>query len=338
MNIKKVAIFLLLIILCASVCGCGVIQTMKDLVSKDEEEDIEIVRSDNNDFEIATDENMRNTVLYYQNEDGYLVPVMRQIPWEEGIAKAALRNMIDSVAVREDIGNTGLMPIIPAGTEIIGMSINDGICKVDFTNGIMSCQTKQEEENLVKAVVYTLTEFPAISEVIFMVEGEFLQEMTNGTDVSSSFTREDINLLSATEEGQTKMVVYYKSTSNGEYEYYVPVTVPTMAPSANMLTALEKLFDGPPELSGLYSDIPANVKLEGIEVQEGIAYINLSKDAKDMINHQATFDAMTKNIALTLEQFDEIIGIEILVNGETLDQAGIDVYEPEVLPVFANEY
>ena len=33
-----------------------------------------------------TDELIRETIVYYEDDAGYLVPVMRKIPWVEGIA------------------------------------------------------------------------------------------------------------------------------------------------------------------------------------------------------------------------------------------------------------
>ncbi|NLB40996.1 MAG: hypothetical protein GX815_01805, partial [Clostridiales bacterium] len=33
-----------------------------------------------------TDELIRETIIYYEDDAGYLVPVMRKIPWVEGIA------------------------------------------------------------------------------------------------------------------------------------------------------------------------------------------------------------------------------------------------------------
>ena len=36
---------------------------------------------------------MRNTVLYFEDEYGYIVPTMRQIAWVEGIGKESLENL-----------------------------------------------------------------------------------------------------------------------------------------------------------------------------------------------------------------------------------------------------
>ncbi len=338
MLFKKAMAVVLIIILISCLFGCKAVDVMKDLVSEDTP-DVEIVRSDDESSEVTVDANLRNTVLYFQNETGYLVPVNRQIPWEEGIAKAALRNMIDSQAIRDDLGYIGLLPLIPAGTEIKGMSISeDGLCKVDFSKELLNCQSKKEEENLVVGVVYTLTEFPTINEVKFMIEGDEISHLQYGTDVSSAIKRGDINLAENTANANSEVLVYYKGTSNGEYEYYIPVTVPTVAPTSNVFSSLEKLFGGAPASSGLYTDIPDGVYFQGVEVNDGIAYVDILTESADILYNQAIFDRMSRNIGLTLSQFNDIAYVEILIGGKTVEEAGLDVIQPEAMPVFANEY
>lgn len=338
MYIKKLLILAIVLVLALGLFGCKAIDTMKDLITSEEPE-IEIIRSDE-DENIMDDASLRNTVLYYQNENGYLVPVKRKVPWEEGIAKAALKNIMDTPTIREDISSIGLKPIIPAGTEIIGMSINEetGLCKVDFNSQIMNCQSKKDEENMVKGVVYTLTEFSNIEEVQFMVDGKIVPELKYGTKVQQPLAREDINVVEDLGTGESKVVVYYKGTSNGDYEYYVPVTVPTSAPSANILTSLEALFDGAPALSGLYTDIPEGIDFQGVEVYNGVAYVDIISHDFEILEDQTVFNKMTKNIGLTLKEFPEIEYVEILFDGKTIEEAGLDIEAQETVPVFANEY
>lgn len=338
MYIKKLLILAIVLVLALGLFGCKAIDTMKDLITSEEPE-IEIIRSDE-DENFLDDASLRNTVLYYQNENGYLVPVKRKVPWEEGIAKAALKNIMDTPTIREDISSIGLKPIIPAGTEIIGMSINQetGLCKVDFNNQILNCQSQKDEENMVKGIVYTLTEFPNIKEVQFMVDGKIVPELKYGTKVQKPLAREDINVVEDLGTGKSKVVVYYKGTSNGEYEYYVPVTVPTSAPNANVLTSLEVLFEGAPALSGLYTDIPEGVDLQGVEIYNGVAYVDVITHDFEILEDQTVFNNMTKNIGLTLKEFPEIEYVEILFDGKTIEEAGLDLEAQEAVPVFANEY
>ena len=41
-----------------------------------------------------TDANMRDTVLYLEDDYGYIVPVMKQIEWVEGIGAATVSQLI----------------------------------------------------------------------------------------------------------------------------------------------------------------------------------------------------------------------------------------------------
>lgn len=311
---------------------------VKNLFWKNDEDQFDTMRDSNDFFDEATDDTMRETILYYKDDNGFIVPVMRKIPWETGIAKATLRNMTDDVVLREDIGTIGLLPIIPVGTEVFGMSINEGLCKVDFSSQILNYESKQDEIALVTGIVYALTEFEAISEVQIMINGENKSSLAYGTDLSKPLARKDINLTAEASGDQTKVVVYYKGTTNGIDEYYVPVTIPTNAPSENIQTALKELFKGPDEYIGLWPDIPATAEFLGVEVNNGIAYVNINESAKESLKDQATFEAMSKSIALTLEQFAEIENIEILLEGITLEEAGIEIITSDTLPVFANEY
>ena len=337
MKLKKILVLSIILVLTLSLFGCGIFDSMNNVISEDDD-GFEIVRSGEDGAEVAVDANLRDTVLYYQNETGYLIPVKRQIPWEEGIAKAALRNMIDSAVVREDLSLIGLEPIIPAGTQIKGMSISEqGLCKVNFTSEFLNYDNQTAEENLVIAVVYTLTEFPTIDEVVLMVDDKELTKLKFGTDATGPLTRGDINATAQAKATDSDVVVYYKSTSNGIYEYYVPVTVPVNADESEIYSALEKLFIGP-ESAGLYTDIPEGVYLGGLEIIENVAYVDVLPQSLDILSDQSTFDKMSKNIALTIGQFNDISNVEILIDGMTVQQTGLDILEPDTIPVFANEF
>ena len=340
MDNRKILLWILIIVIGISIVGCGKKGGFKKLLSKEKEEDLEIVRSDEYDFEITEDDGMRKTVFYFKDKQGLLVPLMRKIPWEEGIARTTLNNMIDTPELRESLKGTGLSPIIPAGTEVKGISINEetGVCKVDFSQEILNYETENEEESLLRGIVYTLTEFPAINEVEFLVEGNTIPNFKFGTIASSPFKRENINLVGELDDSRSNVIVYYKGTHFEEdYEYFVPVTIPTLAPVANIYTALEVLFDGPSLDLGLSSDIPDEVSFHGVDIKDGTAYIDISFDYGDIPEDSQVFNNMLKNIGLTLSEFDEIEKVELLVDGKGLEDLGMDIHTDMVIPAFANE-
>lgn len=315
------------------VLGLTLLTVGKNLKSKKESvrnDEIQMVRSDENQIVELEEDGLRKTVMYFKNGDGYLVPVMRRIPWEEGIAKVTLKNMIDSPELREVLSLTGLSPVIPAGTDIIGITIDQetGLCRVDFSEDALNYDSEKEEENFIKGVVYTLTEFSAIKDVQILIGGKELPALEYGSDISKPIARADINLIGNAEYGSSKVTVYYKGIADDELEYFIPVTIPTLAPVANVYSALDVLFEGPPELSGLYSDIPKGVELHGVEVKDGTAYVDITYDDLEDSDDRAFINIM-KNIGLTLGQFSEIETVELLVDGEIINTT---------IPVFANEY
>lgn len=340
---NRIIIPVLLVIL---VVAIGFSYKLKGKDDKDSsdllDDDIEIIRSDDkHDFDLTDDDSMRKTVLYFKDKYGFLVPVMTKLPWEEGIAKLALKNMVDSPELRETIGKTGLIPIIPAGTQILGMAVdqNTGLCKVDFSKEVLNCDTKEDEEDMINGIVYTLTEFPTIKEVQFLVEGQVLPTFTHGTDTASPIKRDNINLAGSLNDVGSKVVVYFKAENLEEnFEYYVPVTIPTLAPVPNVYTALEVLFNGPPTGMGLTSDIPEGVTFHGVDVKDNTAYVDISFDDKLPDNIQTVLNNMAKNVGLTLREFKDIESVEFLIDGKTLEEAGLDVYINETIPAFANEY
>ncbi|NLW39725.1 MAG: GerMN domain-containing protein [Tissierellia bacterium] len=340
MENRRIIFILLIIVLAVTIVSCKGKGGFKKLFSKEDE--IEIIRSDEDfEFEITEDDGMRKTVLYFKDKQGLLVPLMRKIPWEEGIGKLALKNMVDSPELRESLRSTGLLPIIPTGTEIRGMTIDNdtGLCKVDFTEEVLNYETEKDEENLIKGVVYTLTEFQTIDQVQFLVEGEIVPTFKFGSDTSKPIRRENINLVGNLDEQRSKVVVYYKGNNFEEdFEYFVPVTIPTLAPVPNIYTALETLFDGAPDELGLSSGIPQGASFHGVDIKDGVAYVDISFDYGEPPNDGQVFNNMAKNIGLTLSEFGDIERVELLIDGKTLEEAGIDIYIDSTIPAFANEY
>lgn len=308
-------------------------------LSKDEEPASVIIESP------EEDSNLRDTVLYYKDDKGFLVPVMRKIPWPEGrgIAKSALRSLVDNPANRNDMEEIGLVPVLPANTEIIGMSINNGLCKVNFTEDFLNYTNKEEELSIVKAVVYTLTEFPTINEVQVMVGGQKPTKLTYGLNVSTPLTRQDINYVG---EGKNKgkVMVYYQGTVNGIENYFVPVTKDVEASGNENLTAirvLESLVEGPPENSGLYSVIPDNIQVRQVDVVDGIAYVDFSEEILNIEDESIAKD-IVKSVALTLKEYYKndvyLEKVSILAEGEDIEFGEANKDLPAAVPTFANEY
>lgn len=108
-------------------------------------------------------------ILYFiQERDGvmFLVPERRSISGTEAVARAALQELIKGPEKQ------GLISVIPKDTEIRSIKISDGLATVDFSKEVLNANVGSEGEVLgIWQIVNTLTEFPSIRRVMFLVEG-----------------------------------------------------------------------------------------------------------------------------------------------------------------------
>jgi germination protein M len=288
-------------------------------------------------------ENSRATVLYYKDDENYLVPVMRYIPKEDlGIAKTALSTIIYTPEKAQDLNAAGLTPTLPMGTKILGAVIkDDGLAIVDFSKEFLNFSSGKAEELGIKAVVYTLTEFPNIKSVEIRVEGKKIEEMPKGTEVGSRLSRTEINLQAIENPGEklSKVVVYYHKKGSGAYSYFVPVTKLVSGFENRAEAAISALLEGPTDGSSLSNPFPEGTQLLGVQVNDGMAYVNFSEQILAKQGDKAAENEMIKAVTLTLKEFPEVSKAKIFVNGkivENTDGIGADNYLS--VPVFVNYY
>ena len=139
--LKKIAIILVLLLILVGISAC------KD---KDEEPYEEIPVSGE-----AVDAALRDTILYFEDENGYLIPTMRQIMWEEGIGRASLENLKSDEQRNISLSEKGLLPVLSMDAEI-SLSISEGLALCDLSDGAIKAESLLNEKNKVDAVVNTL--------------------------------------------------------------------------------------------------------------------------------------------------------------------------------------
>lgn len=351
MACKKIISLILIICLVLSITGCS---TLDMMVGLKEENNPDIADLDDlSEFEIVEDEigeevaeepvietvtvnteeaKMTDILAYYEDENGFVVPVNTQIPWEEGIAKATLRSMIVGSETEERIAQSNLHGVLPEGTEIRGMSIKDGLCRIDFSKNILNTSTYEQEENMISAITYTLTEFPTINKVELLVEGQALASLSKGYAINTAFERENINLYGSADG--VNYTVYYKAPDTEVAGHYIPITFSANKVNNPAVTVVEKLFNGPPTDTELSNNIPVGVNLRGMEVKGDTAVVNLGVEAVNLSEEE--FTDMDAIVVLCLEQFD-IADVEYNIEGLSFEEAGLNFVDDNVMPAF-NQY
>jgi len=347
---NKIISLILIIFIAVCLTACGTLDMMAGLKGENNPDIADL--SDLTDFEIVEDiigeeayeevietvtipveeVKMTSILAYYEDENGFVVPVNTKIPWEEGIAKATIRSMVAGNETEKRIAQSGLRGVIPEGTEIRGMSIKDGVCRVDFSKNILNTSSYEQEENMISAITYTLTEFPTINKVELLVDGQALTSLSNGYAINTGFERENINLYGSADG--VNYTVYYKAPDTEVMGHYVPVTFSGAKAGGPVVAALEKLFAGPPENTTLSNNIPVGINLKDVKVAGDRAVVNLGVGAVNL--SEEDYRDMNSIVVLCLEQYG-ISDVEFNIEGLSFEAAGLYFEDSSVQPVF-NQY
>ena len=272
-----------------------------------------------------------DTVVYYQDNYGYLVPVQCKVPAEDGIAKATLSLMVKSTANDMQAARLGLRTVLPENISI-DLDIADGLARIDLGKEALDMPDAAAESNMITAIVQALTEFPTVEKVEFLVGGQKLETLPHGTSVSGQFTREDLNLEMASAdialEDAEPVTLYFPGDAGN---VLVPVTRMVYSePDIN--TAVVELCKGPSASSPLENVLPAGCGVIDVNVEDGVAKINFTGEFIELAENSDGGRLALKALVLTCTQFEGIEGVEIYVDGEPYDP-GADTL---ALPACAN--
>ena len=273
---------------------------------------------------------MQQTVVYYEDGDGYLVPVQRDVVRQDGIAKATLEMMVQSAKNDMDAARLGLMPVVPAGTTI-DLDIAQGHARVDLGRNALAAVDKEQEENMRTAIVWALTEFDTVKDVNFLVDGQKRDTLTHGTNISGSYTRVGLNR----EEDEETEAVFADAA---EVQMYFPaqdsrLLVPvsrTVYQQDDVATAVFEFLRGPKADSGLETPLDSDVQLLGVSVKDGVVTINFSDAFTKIAEHHDSGVQAMRALMMTCTRYPGIKKVKILVDGKPYQLPEDDV------PVFAN--
>lgn len=281
-----------------------------------------------------------STVVYYQDNYGYLVPVMCTLPYEDGVAKATLNKMIQSPENDMQAARLGLKTVLPEGTTI-DLDISDGLARIDLGKEVLNMADAAAESNMIAAIVQALTEFESVERVEFLVGGQKLDKLTHGTDISGTFERGEINLetsVSTINSGELKPVTLYFPCESSSV--VVPVTRMVYS-NADVNTAVLELAKGPSTQSPLEDALPAGCGLIDVQVVDGVAQVNFTREFANLVQNTDGGRLALKALVLTCTQFDGVEEVEILVEGEPYDPGEGTLSVPSFANVadeIANDY
>ncbi len=319
---KRCVSCLLVFVLLLGTCGCSLIANVFSPV-KDELEQPDT----------AATAGYRNTVLYFQTDDGFMVPVMKLLPWEEGIGRVALNQLIDSEENRSVAAPMGLKNTVPKGVSFV-LSISDDSVATLNISGLEEFETAEAERAFVCSVVNTLTEFPTIDRVKLLFEGKARKRLSHGTNVGNTMRAFPLNPepipVDSQSDSANQLTLYFP---NHAASLYIPVTR-IIASKPDFSIAMEELVKGPEDIE-LLQCFPEGTRVIFASIIDDVAVVNFSSEFSKLAVSPEFEESALDTILLTAKNFGMLSALNIQVEGKDYQPA---INETISVPVYANEF
>ena len=144
--------------------------------------------TENPTTKIEKNEQSMNVKVYYPDDSGMrLVEVEREIIVDDSTDKytAAVATMLEAPT------EENLTKIFPNNAAIRSVTVADGLAVVDFDGSILKgfVGGSTGEEFLIGSIVDTLTNFPEVKRVKFLVDGQEIETLSGHMDLSMPLER-----------------------------------------------------------------------------------------------------------------------------------------------------
>ncbi len=240
----------------------------------------------------------------------------------EGVDKA--KDLINGLIIdgtKSNIIPNGFKSIIPTGTSVKDISLDNGILTIDFSKDLLEI-TKEYEEKMIEAIVYTLTSIDGIDKVIIKVEGEALDKLPISGKTLPTYLDKDYGINKIYDLTSMKDIdsytLYYVNTYN-DNSYYVPVTKYINNDSQDKIKVIiEELYSAPIYETTLMSFLNSNTKLLDYKLEDGKLTLNFSEDILSDVTTNNILEEVIYTISLTMNDNYGVEEVIFLVEDEEI--------------------
>ena len=212
------------------------------------------------------------TIPIYLVDNNNLVSRFEVLKQSEDV-NSLIEEVINNLTI--DANSTSHIPnnfkkIIPKNTRIISKDLTNGLLKINFSKELLNISLEQEEKML-EAIIFSLTEIKDIKQIMIFVEGKNLTELPNSKKTLPNILDRSYGINKVYElesmKDISKITTYYVSKTDG-YSYYTPVTTYTNSKNEKVEIIIEKLKSSPAYQTNLVSYLSASAELLNYEILE----------------------------------------------------------------------
>lgn len=213
------------------------------------------------------------------------------------IIEALTKNTKKSSYIRD-----GFKPIIPDGTKILDLKLEENILTIDFSKELLNV-VHCDEQKMIEAIIYSLTEIKDIKKIKILVEGKPLTNLPNSNKklpeyLDKSYGINKIYNIDSIKE-TTKTTIYYLS-KNKDYYYYVPVTKVSNEKTERVEIIIKELKSTPIYHTNLISYLAASANMTNYELLESTISLSFNNYLIANMKEEDILEEVKYSIALSI--------------------------------------
>lgn len=213
------------------------------------------------------------------------------------IIEALTKNTKKSSYIRD-----GFKPIIPDGTKILDLKLEENILTIDFSKELLNV-VHCDEQKMIEAIIYSLTEIKDIKKIKILVEGKPLTNLPNSNKklpeyLDKSYGINKIYTIDSIKE-TTKTTIYYLS-KNKDYYYYVPVTKVSNEKTERVEIIIKELKSTPIYHTNLISYLAASANMTNYELLESTISLSFNNYLIANMKEEDILEEVKYSIALSI--------------------------------------
>ena len=265
---------------------------------------------------IEKNDSKKESVIYLKDKNNYIsrVTVFVKEKTIEGKIKEIINYLIINSSNSHYI-KEGFFPIIPENTKLLSINIENNLVKINFSKEFLNVD-ESNEESLISSIVYSLTSLEEIDYVSIYVENNLLDKLPkSGKHLDSILDRSfGINKLYniTSIKGTTSTTVYYLS-KNGDYYYYVPVTMVNNDKNEKMEIIINELSSKSTYQTGLISYLKASRDIN-YKYNADVMEVSIKDNLFNSLNDSNLIESVIYSMNLSIKENYNVKEVIYLIN------------------------
>ena len=215
----------------------------------------------------------------------------------------------------------GFRSIIPTGTSILDVKLDNKVLTVNFSKEILDISSEYEEA-MIESIVYTLTSIEGIDKVNIQVEGKELTKLPHSkknipTSLDKSYGINKVYDINNTKDIDS-ITLYYVNSYN-DNKYYVPVTKYINNDSQDKIKVIiEQLSNSLTYESNLMSYLSDSAKLLDYEIDDKTIKLNFNNMILSDISSNNILEEVVYTIGYSINEVVDVDEVVFYVNSEKI--------------------